>query len=233
MRLLPILVLPLIFLTVTPARACELKLLLSWDVSASMSAQDYDIQRGGTAAAFRHPTIQNMVALNPGGVAVSILQWAGEHQQDVSVPWVLLRSNRDARDFADAIEAMHDPFDGTTGTAIGAGLEFAIGHLEAGPDCARTVIDISGDGVSNIGQPPAAIADYLHTRGVTINGLVLPHKVKIYTPDRDPFLHYIRNVSRGPDSFVMSVNSYQDFPRAMQLKLLRELAPRLAMLDAE
>lgn len=231
MRFIPMIAISLLALVPRQVSACELKLLLSWDVSASMTEQDYDIQRGGTAQAFRHPTIQNMVAINPGGVAVSILQWAGEREQEVSVPWIVLRSNRDAADFADAIEAMDDPFQGTNGTAIGASLEYAIRHLDAGPPCARTVIDISGDGVSNVGQHPAAVANYLQTRGVTINGLVLPHKAKVYTADTDPFMHYIRNVSRGPDSFVMIVDSYADFPRAMQHKLLRELAPRLAMLD--
>lgn len=230
-----ILIVALLLMASFPVRvpACELKLLLSWDVSASMSAQDYDIQRGGTAEAFRHPTIQNMVALNPGGVAVSILQWAGEYEQDVSVPWIILRSNHDAKDFADVIEAMDDPFDGMNGTAIGSSLEYAINHLEAGPACARTVIDISGDGVSNAGQSPAPVANYLQSRGITINGLVLPHISKLYTTDDDPFMHYIRYVSRGPDSFVMIVDNYEDFPRAMRHKLLRELAPRLAMLGAD
>lgn len=230
MRVLPLLAFAVLCGSPSPVVACELKLLLSWDVSASMSARDYDLQRGGTAEALRHPTVQNMVALNPGGVAVSVLQWAGENEQDVSIPWVILRSNRDAQLFADAIESMHDPFDGASGTAIGASLEYAVEHLDAGPVCARTVIDISGDGISNVGRAPESVADYLQSRGVTINGLVLPHKVKSISLDRDPFMHYVRHVARGPESFVMFVDSYEDFPRAMRHKLMRELAPRVAML---
>lgn len=228
MRTLPCLVLTFV-VAALPAAACNLKLLLSWDVSASMSEHDYRLQRAGTAEAFRDPTVQNMVALNPGGVAVSVVQWAGADQQHVSVPWIMLRSNRDAAQFAGRIEAIQDPFTTIRGTAIGASLSFSLDHLAGGPDCSRTVIDISGDGVSNIGNAPGPVADYLETLGVTINGLVLPASGK-YLHDRDPFMHYVRHVSRGSDSFVMLVGSYEDFPVAMRNKLLRELTPEIALL---
>ncbi len=90
------------------------------------------------------------------------------------------------------------------------------------------MIDISGDGKSNVGIDTATQADALERDDVTINGLVLPGgKLKILKDD--PYMFYVRNVARGKGSFVMDVTSYADFPRAMRRKLIRELLPQVAI----
>lgn len=222
MRLLFILALAATIGTGGPARSCALKLLLSWDVSPSMTVDEYRIQRNGTAQAFRHPRIKNAISLSRGGVAVALLQWAGPEEQELSVPWVKLRDGRDAEAFADVIDGLANPFGARTGTAIGNGLRHAGDHLARGPvDCSRLVVDVSGDGATNTGVDTASEADVLALAQVTINGLVLPAKEKVHADD--PYMFYVRNVARGPNSFVMDVFSYADFPRAMTRKLLREL----------
>ena len=90
--------------------------------------------------------------------------------------------------------------------------------------CDRQVIDISGDGVRNIGMQVAIVSDAIGARGTIINGLV----VRGDTPD--PLDFYQRQIKRGPLGFVQISNGYEDFPRAMFLKLLRELSPTLSSL---
>lgn len=216
---------------VAPAAACELRLMLSWDVSASMSRQEYEVQRSGTAAAFRSQSVMNAIALSSGGVSAAVVQWAGAGEQTVSVPWTLLRSARDAEAFADRVAAMPRLFGGRNGTAIGSALKHAGQYLSVGgPPCARSVIDISGDGVSNAGIATAPQADDLAAAAVTINGLVMTGG-KVKRAEMDPFIFYVRNVVRGPGAFVMDVHSYTDFPRAMQRKLLREILMQTAELE--
>ena len=54
-------------------------------------------------------------------------------------------------------------------------------------------------------------------RGVTVNGLA------IVTDDPNLTGYYERRVIRGPGSFVITANGYEDFARAIKLKLLREI----------
>lgn len=213
--------------SVVSTQACELKLLLSWDVSASMSEEEFQIQRIGTAQALRHPQVKNAVALSRGGVAVALIQWAGPSEQVVSLPWTMLRNGREVEAFGNMLEAVERAFPTHKGTAVGNSLKQASVYLEQGPTgCIRTVLDISGDGVSNTGIDTATEADALERTNITINGLVLPGKIDHLA--NDPYMFYVRNVARGPSSFVMEVNSYSDFPRAMRRKFLRELMQELA-----
>lgn len=211
------------------ATACELRLLLSWDVSASMTEKEHYLQRHGTAQEFRDPAVQNAISLIPDGVAVSVLQWAGPEEQVVSLDWTMLHDGHDVARMAAVVESIGDPFDTRTGTAVGNGLRAARTHLQSGPqDCERTVIDISGDGHANVGIAPSPEADMLVAAGVTINALVLPEKWKSFQNGDDPFMFYVHEVARSPDSFVIDVVSYEDYWRALRMKLLRELTPYVA-----
>lgn len=209
------------------ALACDLKLLLSWDVSASMNDQEYDLQRRGTVKALTDVRVQNAISLMPNGVAVSIMQWAGPNEQEISVPWTMLHNGQDVTNFAQVVANVSDPFHERTGTAIGNSLKAAARHFKSGPtDCARHVIDISGDGESNIGLPHIPEADALVADGITINALVLPSNWK--PGPHDVFMFYLHEVARSPSSFVVDVASYEDYWRALHRKLLRELTPYVA-----
>lgn len=225
MRRIWISAISILFATHIPAQACELKLLLSWDVSASMSDREYGIQRSGTADAFRNPRVKNAIALSDGGIEVALMQWAGPDQQLISVPWTRLRSGTQAAAFAEFVDATERQFPERKGTAIGNSLERARAYLtHASSDCKRSVIDVSGDGISNVGIDTALQADGLAYGGTTINGLVMPSDFK----SGDPYMYYVRNVARGHGAFVMDVTSYEDFPRAFQRKLLREIVLQFA-----
>jgi Ca-activated chloride channel family protein len=83
--------------------------------------------------------------------------------------------------------------------------------------CKRRVIDVSGDGVSNEGRAPRAMADALAAMGYTINGLV----IKGDSPD--PVKYYRVNVLAGQNAFLEVAHDFEDYPRAILRKLLKEI----------
>ena len=113
-------------------------------------------------------------------------------------------------------------------TAIGNALAEA-GRLlrRNGRSCRRQVIDVSGDGSSNEGEPPEPIRDLLVAAGVNINGLVILGS--------EPGLkdYYRQSVIGGPGAFLMTANSFDDYPEAILKKLLRELTSPIVLLDTE
>jgi hypothetical protein len=95
-----------------------------------------------------------------------------------------------------------------------------------GRDCWRRVIDLSGDGMSNSGPAPDEIGAALE--GVIVNGLVIGTQELDFGGTRDQnagelALYYRREVMRGPGAFVLIALGYEDYARAMEAKLLREL----------
>ena len=113
-------------------------------------------------------------------------------------------------------------------TAPGNALRHAALLSESLPEkCQRYVIDISGDGVGNTGLDTNTVSNSVEKEGITINGLV----VRGSTPDPLEFYHL--QIRRGPLSFVEISDGYEDFPRAILRKLLRELSPNLSSLDED
>ena len=201
------------------AAACEVELVLAMDVSRSVINTEYDFQMGGLADAFRHPALIAAVASLPGGMMATVTQWSGAGEQVQAVPWTRLRDAASMAAFAAAIDAMPRYYYAAY-TAVGEALVHA--DLTAGSNpvpCARRVIDISGDGTSNRGRAPRAVAEALAARGVTVNALV------ILGGKPDPAEFYRREVVRGPGSFMEITTRFDDYPAAILRKLLRELAP--------
>jgi len=89
--------------------------------------------------------------------------------------------------------------------------------------CARRVIDLSGDGITNWSVEPSYFAERGVFDGITINGLV----IKGATPD--PEEYFRENVARGPGAFVIVAEDYEAYPEAILEKLLREIVPQYSM----
>lgn len=216
--------------TGTARDICGLKILFALDVSASLSDHEYRMQRRGLAEAFRTRAVQDAIRGTPGGLVAAVTQWASPDEQELSVDWRPVRDAADALAFAAEVAALHNPY-ARGGTAIGSALEHAAMVLaNSGPACRRTVIDVSGDGESNMGADTAASADQLAARGVTINGLVVTAD-QFY--DQDFVGFYLMNVVRGGDGFVEVARTFNQFPETMLRKLLREIAPRFAQAPAD
>ena len=80
------------------------------------------------------------------------------------------------------------------------------------------MIDVSGDGINNQGFSPALAYRHFPFQNITVNGLV------ILGHDAAVLRHYRDEVLRGPGAFLEVADGFEDFQRAMERKLFREIA---------
>jgi len=202
----------------------ELHLVLAFDVSASVNDEEFDLQRTGTARAFRDPAVASAVAHAPGGIAVAIVQWSSVTRQALGLDWVRLRSPSGTAAYADTVADMPRRLPGG-GTMIHSGLEFAARMLETAPGTARRqVIDLSGNGEADDLDLLHEMRDRLVRRGVVINALAI-EELKY----RDLTSYFHAHVIGGNGAFVITAEDFEDVASAMRIKLLREIAgPRFS-----
>ncbi len=214
------------FLTAPPARSqmpVDVELVLAIDSSSSIAGEEFELQINGYAQAFRDPTVISVIsALQPNGIAVTLVQWSASFQQFQSVPWHHVHDAASAETFAAAIEANSRTFVGF-GTAIGSAIAYSVGLFGTNRfPGRRKVIDISADERSNMGSHPSYLRKSAVDAGITVNGLAVLEGDDTLT---DYFREY---VITGTASFVVSVDSYQNIAEAVRRKLLRELAAPVA-----
>ncbi|MEM7527541.1 MAG: DUF1194 domain-containing protein [Pseudomonadota bacterium] len=199
------------------ARACALELILAIDVSGSIDGREFSIQTEGMAAAFEDPQLISAIESLPGGLAVTVTHWSGVSRQRQMLPWVVLEEPADIQGFAQEVRSSGRAWRNFS-TAVGEALAHAR-QVSAGAPvvCERRVIDVSGDGVSNEGRAPAMLSRALEAEGYTINGLV------IRGAEPDPVEQYVNEVIAGPGAFVEIADGFEDYPRAILKKLLREI----------
>lgn len=210
----------LLVLTASPACAAgsDLALVMAIDVSGSIDPGEYRLQHEGIARAFETPAVLSAIAGGAhGAIDVTVIEWSGRHKQVMTVPWTRITDPASGAAFAARVRVAHRSSGGLT--SIGdALLAAAAAFSTLGDYPARRVIDLSGDGIANIGPKPAEVRDALVARGITINGLaILQH---------EPWLssYYDQNVVGGRGSFLLDVRDYNSFADAMQEKLINEIA---------
>jgi Ca-activated chloride channel family protein len=201
------------------ANACEIALALAIDVSGSVDADEYYLQMQGLADALRDSTIVD--ALVKAQAKVTLIQWTGDSRQIVSVPWTETTNIADVEGLAVAVETAPRRWRHFS-TAIGAALDFTVAEFNGITDCARHVIDVSGDGPSNEGVEPEQMRSQIWRAGITVNGLA------IETNDDDLTTYYWENVVVGEQAFVMTANGFEDYPKRIKLKLLREVTQQVS-----
>lgn len=196
------------------AGGCELALLLAIDISGSVDDGEYQIQVQGTADALEDPEIA--YALLNGNVAVAVMQWSSIGMQKVVQPWRRMENAPALAEFARTARQQERAF-GKADTAVGDALTFAVAQFDRVPDCKRRVIDISGDGVQNAGGALAAARDLAIEAGISINAIAI-ESIGLAISE-----FYRRNViTKG--GFVVTATGHTDYPRALRLKILREVA---------
>jgi Ca-activated chloride channel family protein len=200
---------------VSPALGCETALLLSIDVSGSIDGGDYRLQADGLAAALSDPDI--VFALVQDQVALAVVQWSGTSEQALVLPWQRMLAAGDVARFADRAASMPRAFSGSD-TAVGEGLRFALAQFAAVPDCARKVIDVSGDGQENAGFTDAAARSEAVDAGTVINAIAIEEPGQAF-----PITSYFSKWIITPGGFVVSARGLQDYAETLHLKLLREL----------
>ena len=153
----------------------DLELVLAVDTSTSVDPQEFALQSQGLAEAFLHPDVVAAIRFaGTQGVAVALVQWAGEARQATAVDWHVVRDGRTAAELSARISAAPRAIRGLTDIAGAIG--FSVNSIEANDYLgARRVIDISGDGSSDARRSEAA-RDAANANGITINGLVIHNK---------------------------------------------------------
>ena len=170
-----LIVMAVIYFGLTPAANAtlpvDLELVLAVDVSRGINEDEARRQREGYAKAFTDPTV--IKAITSGllrRIAVVYVEWANPELQTVVIDWTLIRDKASAHAFARQI-ADAPPTKGNS-TSISALIRFSIPMFEANNYIGtRRVIDISGDGVNNIGGLITVARAAALARRITINGL--------------------------------------------------------------
>ena len=199
--------------------ACDLALALAVDISGSVDPVEYDIQMQGLAAAMRDSVVAE--ALVRAEAAVMLVQWTGSSRQDVTIPWTHIRSFDDAFALAAAIETAPRRWRNFS-SAIGDALGFIVDQWAVAPDCKRKVIDVSGDGISNEGAEPLAMHGVLRTLGITVNALAIEES------EADLTAYFWENLILGEGAFVVTANTFEDYPDRIKMKLIREVTAQIS-----
>lgn len=205
----------------------DLELVLAVDASGSVDQREFQLQLGGIAAGFRDPEVQRAIASGElGRIAVALMIWSDATSKKAVSKWQLIDSSAAAQAFARLALSQvtrRKSFLGKGGTGIGAAIGRGIQMIRRnGFEGTRKVIDVSGDGHETPLQFGEAMAlPEAHRRAtkrrIWINGLA------ILSDDPNLTSYYERKVIAGPGSFVITAQDYDDFARAMKLKLLREI----------
>lgn len=207
------------------AAGCRQALALGIDVSASVDLFEYALQRDGLAFALGDPEVRRALLSVPGEpVAVMVYQWTGPGSQVVLLPWTDMTDDATILAFAAGVGQIQRgrlPAE----TAIGEAMIFARGQFALRPDCRQLTLDLAGDGESNAGPDPQTVAMNADGREVTVNELAVAGPIghgDIVTI-AELSAYFLRNVVRGPGSFVETAVGYGDFQAAMTRKLLKEI----------
>jgi Protein of unknown function (DUF1194) len=230
-----------------PAGDVDTALVLAVDVSNSVDAARYHLQMEGIAEALEDSGVISAITNGPkGGIMLALVTWA-DHAE-LALPWTIVRSADDAREFAALIRLVPQ----TKGEYTCTARMFEKIRETILPDtpakAGRAVVDVSGDGIDNCGQPGESRAerDQLLAAGVTINGLpiivkgeneivgsgayrapgyglkVLPIEDQKMTTTLDAW--YEANVIGGPGGFLLKANGFEDFGRAFRQKFVSEIS---------
>lgn len=218
----------------------DLELVLAMDASGSISEKEYLLQVRGTAAAFRDPQIIQAIQSGPTGkIAVAVMLWSDASNPKEKSNWFILKDDASISQFANFMQTFQINDDDTLnmggggGTGIGSGVEEAIDMINRNSlDGLRKVVDISGDGIETefsfskgIMMRDAKLIAV--TNNVTVNGLPILGEDYPYLDQ-----YYREEVIIGPGSFVVTAKNFEDFGRAIQEKLLREIRSNVASLSA-
>ena len=207
---------------VAAAMPVDVELVLAVDVSRSMDAEEFALQRAGYVEAIRHPDFIAAVRAGLNGrIAITYFEWAGTVRTESRVPWQVIDGPESAQAFAATLAAR--PFGGFTGTSISGALDFGNGLFDDNPvDGFRRVIDVSGDGPNNIGLPVTGARDRAVASGIVVNGL--PIIIRPSPTFRDLDRYYAECVIGGPGSFMLPIRSAEEFATAIRRKLILEVS---------
>src|SRR5258705_1368056 len=212
----------------SPALAVEqvdLKLVIATDVSGSINDEEARLQREGTAEAFLDADVVKAISSGSlGRIAVSMIDFSSPDYDKVIIDWQIIRDKASATSFAELVRA--SPRTPGRRTSVSSALELGSLLIESSEKdivATRKVIDVSGDGPNNDGNPMRETHDRVVGQGIVVNGLpIMDDNANGYFPNLDKY--YAACVAGGRGSFVVVVRSFKDFGAAMRHKLILEIS---------
>jgi hypothetical protein len=200
------------------SRDVDLALILAIDVSGSVNAERWELQRRGYETAFKSPEVLQSITSGPHkAIAVTMVEWSGQNHQRQVVDWTVIDDQLSAETFGSLMAEAPRVY--SDWTSISAALDFVVPLFrKSGVTAGRNIIDVSGDGVNNQGRPvDDARADAV-AKGIVINGLPI-------LSDYDALDgYYEAHVIGGAGAFIEVVKDYSTFSKAVLSKLVREIA---------
>ncbi len=214
------------------AEDVDVALVLVTDVSRSIDDSEYKLEKDGYTTAFNNQRVLEAIQGGPTGkIAIAYVEFASSFEIRTVLDWTIIHDQASARGFTEQLAAAPRSFWGRT--SISAGIDQAVQLLaETGPNAARHVIDVCGDGTNNAGREVADARDDALKAGITINGLAIinDHPVSwTYAHVQPPgglANYYRENVTGGPGSFVLEIHDFATFGEAITRKLVNEIAVR-------
>jgi hypothetical protein len=203
----------------------DLKLVLATDVSGSINDEEFQLQREGTAEAFQDPNVVKAIQNGAlGRIAVAMFDFSSPEYAKVLLDWHIIKDRASAEAFATLVrDAPRSP---GRRTSVSSALELGSTMIEATEKdivATRRVIDVSGDGPNNDGNPMRETHDRVIAQGIIVNGLpVMDDNANGYFPSLDKY--YSACVAGGRGSFVVVARSFKDFGAAMRHKLILEIS---------
>lgn len=200
------------------SRDVDLALILAIDVSGSVNAERWELQRRGYEAAFKSPEVLQSITSGPHkAIAVTMVEWSGASHQRQVVEWTVIDDELSAATFASLMAEAPRVY--SDWTSISAALDFVTPLFKrSGVTAGRSVIDVSGDGVNNQGRPINAARDEALAQGIVINGLPILSEYDALDG------YYQDHVVGGAGAFMEVVKDYSTFSKAVLSKLVREIA---------
>lgn len=205
--------------------AVDIAIVVSLDRSESIDRDEASAQISGLMFALQHPRFLAAVQSGVHGrIGLSVLTWSSFGRHDVILPWVQVSDAASAsraagilaEDFERDVSTVHG-----TQTDVGFGIELGTEQMASLPwTASQQVINMVGDGISNIGRVAVVDRDAALQRGITVNALITAQgsAIRVLTN------YFRRNVIGGPTAFVQLTNGKDDFADAMLRKMLLEVA---------
>ncbi|WP_347882398.1 DUF1194 domain-containing protein [Bradyrhizobium sp. SSUT18] len=208
--------------------AVDIEIVIAVDISYSVEP-DLAAQREGFANAIVSQEFLRALRTGPiGKIALTYFEWSSTNDQKIIVPWRQIDGPEAAE--AVATEIMKAPIRRGSRTSISSAIKFAVPLFEQGPyQGSRRIIDISGDGPNNNGDPVTTARDTALQQGIVITGL--PVMINATPPGQADINHvdhidwyYEDCVIGGPGSFVVPVTDRENFKQVIRTKLALEVA---------
>ncbi|MGI9479417.1 MAG: DUF1194 domain-containing protein, partial [Hyphomicrobiaceae bacterium] len=189
----------------------DVELVLLADASNSIDNAEIRFQRQGYARAITHPDV--LSAISKGGfgrIAITFIEWGDESNQEVVVPWMVVKDLASAKIFSGRLLATKRLAYGSN--AIGAAIAEAQKQIETNRfEGHRKVIDFSGDSANNWnGMPIADARMSALASGIVINGLAILCRAQDCSGrpvSYDLEKAFAERIVGGPGSFVITVDN--------------------------